>query len=156
MSSTPSSTSTHTLRMSIPPLSPTITHIAISHLHFKSIFLQALHPLFNVVCHCRGPVCLGHSSRASWLSGLSSLFLTVSVMSWWPFCTVPTNIPTWASHPAQLTGLAKWNPTSLASPRGSPSWSYHHPKIRLPPQGLAPQLSFCNSFFKAILKHVSN
>ena len=69
-----SSTSTHTFRTNVPPLSPTITHFAISYLHCGSIFLQALHPLFDVVCYCGGPVCLCCFLGALWLPSLSSHF----------------------------------------------------------------------------------
>ena len=75
LSSMPSSTSTHTLRTSVLLLSPTITHFIISHLHFRSIFLQASHLLLNVVCCCQGPVCLHCSLGVSWPSCLSFLFL---------------------------------------------------------------------------------
>ena len=58
-----SSTSTQMLRMSVLLLSPTIT-LFISQLYFGSIFPQASHPLFNVVCCCRALVglhcSLGH------------------------------------------------------------------------------------------------
>ena len=72
----PSPTSTQMLRTSILPLSPTITHFIISHLHFGSIFLQASHPLFDVVCFCRGLVYLPCSLGIFWVPGLSSLFHT--------------------------------------------------------------------------------
>ena len=70
----PSSTPTHMMRISVLLLSPMITCLIISHHCFRSIFLQASHPLFDVVCCCRGPICLCCSSRASWPPGLSSLF----------------------------------------------------------------------------------
>ena len=74
LSSMLSTTQTSRLRMSISSLKSAITHITISHLHFRSIFPQALHPLFNVVCCGRGLVCLHCSSEVSWTPGLSSLF----------------------------------------------------------------------------------
>ena len=57
-----------------------------------------------------------------------------SAMAWPPSCTVFTIISTWASLPAQLTGLTKQNPTSLALPRRSPYLSNCHLKnnIALP------------------------
>ena len=64
----------HTLRTNVLPLSPAITNFAISYLCLRSIFLQALHPLFNVVCFCGGPVCLCCSLGAPWPPSLSSLF----------------------------------------------------------------------------------
>ena len=76
LSSMPSPTSTHTLRMSIPLLSPTIAGFTISHLHFGSIFLEALHPLFDVVFCYRGLVYLCFSLGASWPPGLRSF-------PWW-------------------------------------------------------------------------
>ena len=99
-----------------------ITLIAISHLHFRSIFLQALHPLFNFVCCCGGLVCLHCSSGTSWPPGYSSFFHNGICNGSTTFLTVLTIITTWAYLLAQLTGPAKWNPTSLALPRGSPLW----------------------------------
>ena len=67
-------TSTSKLRMSIPLLMPVINCIALSHLPFGSIFFQAPHPLFDVICSCRGPCYLDHSVGTSWPPCLSSLF----------------------------------------------------------------------------------
>ena len=116
-----SSTSTNMIRTSIFPLSPVITHIGISHLHIIRIFLQALHPHFDVVCHFRGLVCVCCSSGASWSPGLSSLFHNGICNGSTTFlCTI---VSTRASLLAQLTGPAKLNPTSLTLPRGSSSLS---------------------------------
>ena len=85
LSSTLSSTSIHMLRTSIFPFSPVITHITISHLHFGSIFLQALHPLFNVVCCCRGLVCfhcsLGDVLKLEPPPSHTSSFYTPSILT---------------------------------------------------------------------------
>ena len=120
LSSTLSSISTCTLRMSIPLLSPVITCISPFHLYFRSIFLQAFHPLFDVVCWCGGLVCLYCSMEPSWPLALVLFYTTVSAMAEQPSWTVLTVISIWAPLLAQLTGLAKWNPTSLSSPRDSP------------------------------------
>ena len=132
LSSIPSSTSTQMLRMSVLPLIPMITYFIISHLCFRSIFLQALHSTHWCCMLLQG-------------SGWSSLFLgghhgplglllfsaMAVVMVQWPSWTVLTIIFIWDSIPSQLTELPKQNPTSLVSPRGSPSLNNHHPKNKI-------------------------
>ena len=83
------------------------------------------------------------------------LFSTMaSAMAWWPSWTVLTIFSTWASLPAQWTGLPRWNPTSLASSRGSPCLS-DHLKNKIISLG-GQNHCFHNSFFQATLEHVSN
>ena len=118
--------------MSVPLFSPTITHFAISHLCFESIFLQALHPLFDVVCCCRGLVCLCCSLGAPLPPSLSSLFH-------YGICNGSMTFLYSAHHhfhlsfspgPINWTGQVESN-IPLHHQRGSPSLSDHHPKNKI-------------------------
>ena len=138
--SAPSTTSTSTLRMSISLLNSAITHIIISCLNCESIFFQGLHPLFNVVCFDGGLGCPCHSAGTFWTPGLSSLFhnsiynssgtFLYSIYSHLYLCHSPSPI-TWASQAES---------TPLVFPKGSPSLSDHHQRIRLYPLGQGLQL----------------
>ena len=76
------------------------------------------------------------------------LSMTVSAMVQWPSWTVLTIIYTWASLPTKLTWPSKWNPTSLVSPRGSPSLSDHQPKNKIYCLNGGQNHCFYNSFFR--------
>ena len=81
--------------------------------------------------------------------------MLASVMAWWHSHKVLTTISTWASLLAQLTGPMKRNATHpLCHKEGATVWVIIVQKIRLASWG--QDHSFCNSFFKAILEHVSN
>ena len=71
--------------------------------------------------------------------------MMVSVMAQWPSWTVLIVISTWASLPTQLTGPPKWNPTSLASLKGSHSLSYYQPKNKIASPGVKTTASVCHS-----------
>ena len=68
-----------------------------------------------------------------------------TVMAEWPSCTVFTIVSTWASLLAQLTGSPKWNPTFLASLRGSPSLSNYHLKNKIASTGAKTTASIIHS-----------
>ena len=131
--------------MSVSLLSPMIIYIAIPHRDFGSLFLQALHPLFNVVCHCGGPVCLYCSSGVSWLPCLSSIFHNSICKGLTTFLHSAYCHSTWASLLVQLTGWAKQNPTSLLLPRGNPSLNNLHPKNKIASLGARTTASVIHS-----------
>ena len=129
------------LKTNVPLLSPVITCITLSYLCFESIFLQVLHPPFDVVC-CWGVwlvfiVPHGHPGPQDFVH----FSMTASAMAQQPFWTVLTLVSTWTSFPAQLTDLANWNPTFLVSPRGSPSLSKHLPKNKIASPGARTTIS---------------
>ena len=71
--------------------------------------------------------------------------MMASAIAWKLSCTVLTVVSTWSSLPAQFTGLAKWNPTSIALPRGSSSLSNHHLKNKIASPGARTTASVIHS-----------
>ena len=128
LSSMPSSTSTHMLRMNFLNsvlwllTSPFLTSTSEASSCKACIHSSMLYAAVGVWVVFVVP--RGHPGPLA----LVPFSMMESAMAQGPSCPVLTIISTWASLSAQLTGPAKWNPTSLALPRGSPSLSDHHPK----------------------------
>ena len=140
-SSVPPTTFTSMLRMSTFLLRFMINCVTISCLLFGSIFFQAPHPLFNVICWSGGLHYLCHSVGTSWPPGLSSLFHNSICNGLVTFPMLFTVASTCSVLLAQLTGPVKLNPTSLAFPKGRALlWVTIVQRIRLPPLGQGLQL----------------
>ena len=92
---------------------------------------------------------LGSSLYLLFLRGILALVLysmMTSAMAQWHSWMVLTIISTRAFLLTQLTGMAKWNPTSLVSPRGSPSLNNCHPKNKITSTGARTTASvICSS-----------
>ena len=130
-----STTSTSMLRVSISLFKSTITHITISCLHFGSIFFQAPHLLFNVVC-CGGVLgCLSFSPGAFCSPGLSSLFHN----------SICNNLVTFLHSIYSCLYLHRSPLTFFVFPKGSPPLSNHCPKNKIASPGARTTASVIHS-----------
>ena len=82
LSSAQPTTLTSKLRMRVSLLRSATNCITISHLHFRNMFFQAPHPLFNVVCCGEGPHYLHCSIGMSCPLTLVPFSTTTSKMAW--------------------------------------------------------------------------
>ena len=139
-------TLTSMLRMSSLLFKSAITHIAIPHVHFGSLFFQAPHPFFNVVC-CGG-ACIVFVIPWGDPGPLALILFstTASAIAWPPSCMVFTIASNCAMLLAQLAWPVKLNLTSLAFPKGSPSLSDYHPKNKITSLGTRTTASVIHSW----------